>query len=152
MEVVWAVQRLRAETAPDPVGAGSNTLGVGSVERITGAAVGEGCSGAAHVSKGSTCDEGHNASGVRSIGNGAGGGVGGCGDRASEGGVLWRGERRTSSPSPSSLSSSALHHLFTAFLVCLDSGGEGTSKVLGSEGLGSEGSDSESLGAEPLGQ
>jgi hypothetical protein len=81
---------LTAEAA----GAGSNTHGVGGVESINGAAVGEGCSGVTHVNEGSPCDESGNGGGVCSVGNGAGGRVGGCGDRAGEGGLLERGERR----------------------------------------------------------
>jgi hypothetical protein len=82
-------------------------------------------------------------------GDGAFSTVSGGGIRAGEGSVLCRGERRRSSPA--SLSSSALHRLFTTFLVSLAGGGEGTceelgSKGFGSEGLGTEGSDSEGLG------
>jgi hypothetical protein len=151
MEALAAFQRLRADTAPDPQqrGAGCDRRGVGSVERIMGAAVGEGCSNMAHVGEGSPCDEGGNGGGVRSIGDGAGGGVGCCSNRASEGGVLWRGERRRYSTS--SLSSSASHCLFTAFFVRLAGGGNGTGEELGSEGSGSkcsgnEGSDSKGSG------
>jgi hypothetical protein len=60
--------------------------------------------------------------------------------------VLLRGERRRSSPSPKSFSSSALHPLFTAFLVRIAGAGKGTGKELGSVGSGSEGLGSECLG------
>jgi hypothetical protein len=54
-------------------GGGSNTRGVSGVERIGGAAVGEGCSRVAYVGEGS-CAEGGNGSGVRSVSDGSGGG------------------------------------------------------------------------------
>jgi hypothetical protein len=70
---------------------------------------------------------------------------------------MWRGERRRSSFSPSSLRSSASHCLFTAFLVHFAGGGKGTGKEPGSEGSGSEGSgsggsDSEGSGCEGSGR
>jgi hypothetical protein len=39
--------------------------------------VGEGCSGVAHVDEGIPCNEGGNGGGVHSVGDSAGGGVGG---------------------------------------------------------------------------
>jgi hypothetical protein len=42
---------------PTAVGAVCDRRGVGSVERIMGAAVGEGCSNMVHVGEGSPCDE-----------------------------------------------------------------------------------------------
>jgi hypothetical protein len=113
---------------PTAAGTGSDTHGVGSVERITGAVVGEGCSKVAHVGEGSPCDDGGNGGGVRSISHGAGGGVSCCSNRAGEGDVLWRGEPRRSSPS--SLSSSASHCLFTAFFIRLAGGGREPVKSL----------------------
>jgi hypothetical protein len=51
--------------------------GAGGVDRIAGAVVGDGCSGVAYVGKGVPCDEGGNGGVVRSVGDGAGGRVGG---------------------------------------------------------------------------
>jgi hypothetical protein len=124
------------------VGGSGDRSDVSGMESIIGAAVSKGYSWMAHFRKDGPCDEGGNGSGVHSVSDGAGGGVSGCGHRAGEEGVLWRGERRFSSPP--SLSSSASHCLLIAFFVCLAGGGEGSSeepgKCLGSEGSGSEGS------------
>jgi hypothetical protein len=60
----------------------------------TSAAVGKGWSRVAHIGKGGPC----------------------------EGGLLWRGEGRRFSPSPPSLSSSALHGLLTAILLVVARG------------------------------
>ncbi len=101
----------------------------------------------AHVVEGGPCDEG-------GICDGAGRGVGGCGHRAGEGGMQWRGDIRRFSNSPPSLSSSALHCLLAAFLISLASGGEGSGKkpgeCSGSEGVGRKGSGSECLGTNGL--
>jgi hypothetical protein len=78
------------------------------------------------------------------VGESAGGGVGGSSAQDDEGGVLRGGERCRSSSSPHP-STSALHRLFTAFLVHFASsskrtGGDSGSKSSGNGGSGCEGS------------
>jgi hypothetical protein len=89
--------------------------GVGGVKYITGAAIGEGCSGEEHAGVGGPCEEVNTGNIDR--------GVGGLGVRAGEGRV--RGERRRSPSFPPSLNSSASHRLLAAFLVRLAGGGKG---------------------------
>ncbi len=49
------------------VGAANNPRGIGGVERIARAAVGEGCSRVAHVCECGPCAEGGNGGGVRIV-------------------------------------------------------------------------------------
>ncbi len=97
--------------------------GVGGVKGITGAAIGEGCTGEEHAGVGGPCEEVSTGNADSGVGVGAGGEVGGRGVRAGEGRV--RGERRRSPSSPPSLGSSASHRLLAAFLVRMAGGGEG---------------------------
>ncbi len=69
---------------------------------------------------------------------GVGVGLGGGGERAG-GGVRGGGETQTSSSTPSPLSSSTSHRLFTAFLVRFAGGGEGVGGDLCGEGSGTVG-------------
>ncbi len=130
-------------------GADSDTSAVGwGVEKIAGAAVGQGSSGVVHIGVDGPCSEGGNGSGIRGISD-VTGSV--WGNRAGGGGVLWRGERRRLYPSPLSLNNSASHHLSIAFLVRLAGGGDGISEELGSEDSGGRCSDGECSGSECLG-
>ncbi len=71
-------------------GGGGDVRGVGGVETIAEAAVGEGCSGVAHAGDGSPSDE--SCDGDVRVGEESGGEVGSHDDRAGEGGVVERGE------------------------------------------------------------
>ncbi len=90
------------------------------MRKSAGAVVGEGGSGVARIGEDGL--GGDVVGGVRGSGNV----MGDCwGDSAEGRGDPWRGKRRSVSPSPSPLNSSASHRLFTAFLVRFAGGGEG---------------------------
>ncbi len=94
----------RAESTTSGVDSNMRAVDRG-VEKIAGAAVGQGNSGVVHIGVDGPCSKGGNGSGISDVTD--------CvwGDRAGGGGVLWRGERRRLSPAPLSLNNSSLHRL-----------------------------------------
>jgi hypothetical protein len=71
-------------------GRGGDTHGVGGMETIIGATVGEGCSGLAHAGEGSPSGESCTGDGDCRIGEDASSGVGSRGVRAGERGMVLR--------------------------------------------------------------